>query len=166
MRRLFIGKPRKDLDSATCLILTGGSGAYSRQPMRGSLSWIRDHAHMQCLVRLHGELGFLGGLRLRFRWLHCILEIPLRFVASPFFGITLCYDPQLLSSEHTSLDTPDGYNPLYLSLFSIGLRGQPTLPLFKYFRIIGPVGDWLTFQKSPSPGIPPIFDNSMTNILD
>ncbi|GJZ85741.1 hypothetical protein Tco_0651080 [Tanacetum coccineum] len=44
------------------------------------------------------------------------------------YGIALCYDPQLSSSEHTALDTHGGYNPLYLSLFSIAdfRHGQGT----------------------------------------
>ncbi|GKC83524.1 hypothetical protein Tco_1139241, partial [Tanacetum coccineum] len=112
----------------------------------------------------------------------CVLVIPLRdlveFVEK--YGIALCYDPQLPSSEQTALDAPDGYISLYLSLFSIGnLRfpldafcldvygGVPTLPLFRSLLTIGPAvpaGDWLTFQKRSGPGIPQIFDNSMTNI--
>ncbi|GKB71127.1 hypothetical protein Tco_0932539, partial [Tanacetum coccineum] len=36
------------------------------------------------------------------------------------YGIALCYDPKLPSSNATDLDAPKGYIPLYLSLFSIG----------------------------------------------
>nr|GEX85263.1 hypothetical protein [Tanacetum cinerariifolium] len=36
------------------------------------------------------------------------------------YGISLCYDPKLPSSNSTALDAQIGYIPLYLSLFSIG----------------------------------------------
>ncbi|GJS43327.1 reverse transcriptase domain-containing protein [Tanacetum coccineum] len=95
------------------------------------------------------------------------------------YDIALCYDPQLPSPEQTALDALKGYIPLYLSLFSIGnlrlplnafcldvfgLRGEPSLDLFRSLYNIGPAGDWLTFQKRSGPAIPQISDNSMTNI--
>nr|GEW88690.1 hypothetical protein [Tanacetum cinerariifolium] len=57
----------------------------------------------------------------------------------------------------TALDGPDGYIPLYLSLFTIGnlcfpldtYGGVPTMPLFRSFLTIGLAGHWLTFQKWP-----------------
>ncbi|GJZ00799.1 hypothetical protein Tco_0518228 [Tanacetum coccineum] len=36
------------------------------------------------------------------------------------YGIAMCYDHQLLSTKQNALDAPEGYIPLYLSLFSIG----------------------------------------------
>ncbi|GKD36701.1 hypothetical protein Tco_1256908 [Tanacetum coccineum] len=36
------------------------------------------------------------------------------------YGIAMCYDHQLSSTKQTALDAPEGYIPLYLSLFSIG----------------------------------------------
>ncbi|GKA20146.1 hypothetical protein Tco_0700135 [Tanacetum coccineum] len=44
------------------------------------------------------------------------------------YGIAMCYDHQLLSTKQNALDAPEGYIPLYLSLFSIGnLRLPETL---------------------------------------
>ncbi|GJV65599.1 plastid movement impaired 1-related 1 protein [Tanacetum coccineum] len=69
------------------------------------------------------------------------------------YDIALCYDPQLPSPEQTALDALKGYIPLYLSLFSIGnlrlplnafcldvfgLRGEPSLDLFRSLYNIGP----------------------------
>ncbi|GJU63980.1 hypothetical protein Tco_1245815 [Tanacetum coccineum] len=44
--------------------------------------------------------------------------------------------------------------------------GEDTMPLFISFLTLGPIGDWLTFQKRPGPSIPSIFGNFMSNILD
>ncbi|GKE56788.1 hypothetical protein Tco_1495973, partial [Tanacetum coccineum] len=54
------------------------------------------------------------------------------------YGISLCYDPKLPSSNATALDAPKGYIPLYLSLFSIGNLRFPLnnfcLDVFEFFR--------------------------------
>ncbi|GJY92727.1 hypothetical protein Tco_0508509 [Tanacetum coccineum] len=54
------------------------------------------------------------------------------------YGIALCYDPQLSSSEKTALDALEGYIPLYLSLFSIGnlrlLLNTFCLDVFEFFK--------------------------------
>ncbi|GKE51320.1 hypothetical protein Tco_1486476, partial [Tanacetum coccineum] len=63
------------------------------------------------------------------------------------YGITLCYDPQLLSSEHTALDTPDGYNPLYLSLFSIAQTFPKSI-----LYLVGLASYW-----EHAPNVPSIF---------
>nr|GEZ59693.1 hypothetical protein [Tanacetum cinerariifolium] len=53
------------------------------------------------------------------------------------YGIALCYDPQLPSYEQTALDAPNGYIPLYLSLFSISNLPLPLntfcLYVFEFF---------------------------------
>ncbi|GJX02784.1 hypothetical protein Tco_0188700 [Tanacetum coccineum] len=94
------------------------------------------------------------------------------------YGISMCYDPQLPSSDKPALDAPEGYIPLYISLFTIsnlhlplcgklkGLRGEATVPLFRSFLTVGHAFDWLTFQKRHGPNIPSIFGNSMSNIPD
>ncbi|GKC56443.1 hypothetical protein Tco_1084041, partial [Tanacetum coccineum] len=53
------------------------------------------------------------------------------------YGISLCYDPKLPSSNATALDAPKGYIPLYMSLFSIGNLRFPLnnfcLDVFEFF---------------------------------
>ncbi|GJT85308.1 hypothetical protein Tco_1067025 [Tanacetum coccineum] len=71
-----------------------------------------------------------------------IMVMLLRFVEE--YGIAMCYDPQLPSSEQTALDALEGYIPLYLSLFSIG---EPSLPLFISLCNVGPAGDCLSVKK-------------------
>ncbi|GKC08065.1 hypothetical protein Tco_0999675 [Tanacetum coccineum] len=54
------------------------------------------------------------------------------------YGISWCYDPKLLESGQTALDAPNGYIPLYMSLFSIGNLCFPLnnfcLDVFEFFR--------------------------------
>ncbi|GJT27643.1 hypothetical protein Tco_0907918 [Tanacetum coccineum] len=54
------------------------------------------------------------------------------------YGISLCYDPKLPSSNATALDAPKGYIPLYMSLFFIGNLRFPLnnfcLDVFEFFR--------------------------------
>ncbi|GJW25333.1 hypothetical protein Tco_0039144 [Tanacetum coccineum] len=42
--------------------------------------------------------------------------------------------------------------------------GEAYVPRFKAFLIVGPAGDWLTFQKRRGSSIPTLFGNSMSNI--
>ncbi|GJS81446.1 hypothetical protein Tco_0747987 [Tanacetum coccineum] len=53
-------------------------------------------------------------------------------------GISMCYDPQLPSSNKTAFDALEGYIPLYLSLFTIGNLRLPLndlcLDVFKFFK--------------------------------
>nr|GEU38961.1 hypothetical protein [Tanacetum cinerariifolium] len=53
-------------------------------------------------------------------------------------GISMCYDPQLPSSNKTTLDAPECYIPLYLSLFTIGNLHLPLndlcLDVFEFFK--------------------------------
>ncbi|GKC10470.1 hypothetical protein Tco_1007252 [Tanacetum coccineum] len=58
------------------------------------------------------------------------------------YGISMCYDPQLPSSDKTALDASEGYIHLYLSLFTIGnLR----LPLNDFCLDMA----FLNFMKKP-----------------
>ncbi|GKA15804.1 hypothetical protein Tco_0695551 [Tanacetum coccineum] len=84
--------------------------------------------------------------------LRCVLVIPLRNLSTITcslsqsnlvdfvneYGISLCYDPKLPSSNATALDASKGYIPLYLSLFSIGNLRFPLnnfcLDVFEFFR--------------------------------
>nr|GEY79180.1 hypothetical protein [Tanacetum cinerariifolium] len=54
------------------------------------------------------------------------------------YGIALCYDPKLPSSNTTTLDASKGYIPLYMSLFSIGNLHFPLnnfcLDVFEFFQ--------------------------------
>ncbi|GJY58045.1 hypothetical protein Tco_0457937 [Tanacetum coccineum] len=54
------------------------------------------------------------------------------------YDISLCYDPKLPTPDQTTLDAPEGYIPLYLSLFSIGNLCFPLndfcLDVFEFFR--------------------------------
>ncbi|GJX44984.1 hypothetical protein Tco_0261660 [Tanacetum coccineum] len=54
------------------------------------------------------------------------------------YGISMCYDPQLPSSDKTALDAPEGYIPMYLSLFTIGNLRLPLndfcLNVFEFFK--------------------------------
>ncbi|GJR36436.1 hypothetical protein Tco_1212120 [Tanacetum coccineum] len=66
------------------------------------------------------------------------------------YGISLCYDPKLPSSNATALDAPKG--------------GEATIPFFRSLLTLGPAGDLLAFQKRHGFGTPAIFGDSMSNI--